>query len=334
MKRLLPSVILLTVGLAAAKEDPRIEAQQLFDRAKAVTIGNDVPYAMTANVRLASEEGIGPQAGSISIRQASQNRLRIEIALPAYREIKIRRGDRMFGFNSRGPLADRSGQLFGILERPSRLELGADYRVSKVSSERIAGHAARCVHAASPASTPTGIQYLGKYRACFDVQTGTMVFEETEYGFGRGKSSTEYLEFGQFEGKFFPRKFHHLRNREVIVDVSEAVLEPYADTAADFDPPVTAEEYPSCEGKSVPARPLRTPDSLPPPTSSGRRESLRVGVLVGVDGFPKRITSYKPDSPYSKTAVENIRHWTFTPATCDGKPAEYYLPLELNFGKY
>jgi TonB family protein len=72
----------------------------------------------------------------------------------------------------------------------------------------------------------------------------------------------------------------------------------------------------------------------PPPEFWANREDQEVTVVVLVEGdgssTAKAVTK-SPGRNYTEAAVEAIKHWTFEPGTCDGRPVQMPLTTTVRF---
>lgn len=90
-------------------------------------------------------------------------------------------------------------------------------------------------------------------------------------------------------------------------------------TVSDADWMPSFEDHPSC-ADIRPPRPLATP--LPAVRKAGRA-NLKIRFVIGIDGrLHKMAIVNSAGRTADSTAVNTLRRWRYTPATCNGVPME------------
>ena len=167
---------------------------------------------------------------------------------------------------------------------------------------------------------------------CFEKKSGVLLEKISPEKRPRNmvSFSCEYGSFRPFGGYAFPRDVLCLEDRHKIISatVVELSIEPPLDPAL-FTPPPGAIELGQCSGKAV------------PPASSGyeigfpgldldRMAWLRIWFVVDAKGKPQNVRILRPINARSyESALKTVQSWHFKPGTCDGKPMQMQMTMEI-----
>jgi hypothetical protein len=144
----------------------------------------------------------------------------------------------------------------------------------------------------------------------------------------QGDEVTRNSNFFAFAGAFLPGHIERWTGSRKVIEIDEAVV-PKSDYPPDFfSVPETATGF-ICENFRR-AYAENTPQ--PVPSGSPNVRDVKVLGMIGADGHVyglKAIEQSEPD--LNAEAIALVSTWTFTPATCGGKPAAWERVFTVHF---
>ena len=162
---------------------------------------------------------------------------------------------------------------------------------------------------------------LKEGEACIDSKNGWLLSIRT------GDVSTRNSDFFPFAGAFLPGHIERWVGNTMLIAIDEAVV------AKDFPPELF--KVPENSTASIcqefrGAYAINTPQ--PEPGSAPYVSDVTLTGFVGVDGHVFGLKSIDPTSPeLSAEAIKQVSTWTFSPATCNGKPVTWETHFVVHF---
>jgi hypothetical protein len=166
---------------------------------------------------------------------------------------------------------------------------------------------------------------------CFEKQSGLMLEKVSPERRPRNEMSfsCNYSSFRNFGQYMFPREVacHEDQHNSIRARVVDLSLFTNTDASL-FEPPVGAVELPECAGKIV--RPYMLSEGPFHQADPDRVSWTKVWFVVDKKGAAKNIRALRSldKSSYQK-AMNATRALRFTPGTCDGKPMDMAVTLQV-----
>jgi TonB family protein len=175
---------------------------------------------------------------------------------------------------------------------------------------------------------------------CFEEKSGLILesaFPEfrliqTAEGFRIFEHTCSYGTFRKLGNYWFPHEVVCVEDghREIGIKVTEIELESHPDLAQ-FIAPEGAIELSNCEAGLVAPKAVSVPPAYLAAGSSDHSH-VEVSLVVDRKGIPQNVKVVASGSKkLDADALDNVRHWRFKPATCDGEPVPSQLRVRVDF---
>jgi TonB family protein len=322
--RLFSLVLLLTGGIALAKDDTPT-AQQLIDAAHAAsnlsTLG---PYTLTGVVVL-DAGGKRKQQGQVTIYRDG-DRTRVDLEIEGLKDSRLTLGSRTY--------FDPQPDLLAVT-RVAGLDRSWD--PGDASDVPFWIHPKSSFGAVKP-DTRAGIQVWcvdkmighGKERLCFDAVRGVLLSEETE------RTRKEFSEFTSAGAVMFPQKIRMAFPGILPIEIDQIQVAAQTPAPDVFEIPKGAMEFEKC-ADMVPPKILHQPA----PEFSEEAKRRHMAGVVGMDviitkegkvGWVRVISPLGND--LDQRARDGVARWTFKPGSCEGHPVNVEVYIETDFHLY
>ena len=296
-------ILLLPAFLCLASAEELPQPQQLLDAAtKLSDLSGLYPYQFNAHVVLNRGTKF-EKAGTLTIYRDKTD-YRYELQIADYREVIMRKGDRLYTYYSAFP-APGLENLRSIDKWPKEL-----------TSKNIAGHTAR-----------KKIGHVEDY--CVDFKTGTGrplrgCFDPAQLSLleiSSGEQTTSFLNYQRNGERLFPGAIRIARpDLEQTVEVNDIHIQKVPPSPATFELPRGSHEFQTCDDEQ-PAERI-TPVSPNPallPVYHGGQISAYFYAVIDEKGKMHDLMIYSP-SRHENEWKKLAELWRFKPAICDGKP--------------
>lgn len=170
-------------------------------------------------------------------------------------------------------------------------------------------------------------------KLCMDASAGVFVGVKTQH------DGNQFANNVSFRDKQFPQTWQRFVGSDLAleVEVSELSALVEVDAARELIPPPDFEPWAFCDDLKA-ARVLFSLDPQFPEKahSKGKKEGLVVlWLVVRSDGKPDQIKVARPAGDgFDEEAIAAVRRWRFRPSTCDGKPVDSQINVEVNSKLY
>ncbi len=299
-------------------EDPKLraEAVRLMERAtKVSTPAVWPPNVMTLRFRVTNPEPGYPYEGEYVSSVGGPGLRRQEWHYGDYQLIQVRNGKRLsFSNNTRQPTV-----VVHLLNQMAPIFLGQFDQQDIIRSIVDSGEHVRCIQF----ETVTGDHQQQANEACVDSRNGWLLSIRT------GDVTTRNSNFFPFQDAFLPGHIERWQGGQLVMQVDESV-----ELKSDFPPDFFFVPENSNGGICPELRrpyAVNTPDP-PPGTSSIDVIEVKLQGLVSDTG---RVWSLKPldlaHPELNEEAMKLVSTWTFSPATCDGKPVTFAMVFTVHF---
>jgi hypothetical protein len=314
-------LVLMTVRLVAAEDlKLRQEAVQLLEHADATsTPAVQPPSEAVSTFRWFNQDG-SEQDGTVTYTTMPGTGIRVEWRFGDFHLINVHT-DRKLSIAGENATAIPAAisKVGGLL--PIRL-VRFDHAdtIRSINDSEVRGRAARCIEFDTTYGNKTDANEI-----CIDKQLGTMA------RFQEGPEATEYLDWFQFAGAYFPGRIDVFRHSVQLLEIHtmQDAVEGTVDRNV-FLPPPGSEVKTRC---AQVRRPFA--QSVPqPPTGSSGAETTDVLLhgTIGQDGAAHSIVIDESDRPeLNLEAIQTVSRWVFTPAVCDGKPTTWEANFVVHF---
>ena len=143
-----------------------------------------------------------------------------------------------------------------------------------------------------------------------------------------GDETTRNSRFFAFHEAFLPAHIEHWRGDAELIEIDETVSDRNNYPPDFFSVPDTATGFICQEFRE--AYPKNTPQ--PPPQASAEVHDITLRGLIGFDGHVTRLTAVDQARPdLNEEAIKLVSTWTYTPASCGGKPAMWWTLFTVHF---
>jgi TonB family protein len=310
---------------ASAKEKDK-EAKALVQKA---TDLSDIrkegapPFRLKANLKITNDDG-SVMDGTYTEFWVSKAQWRKEMVIRDFRRTKVAVDRKMWTLDSSSTIPNRIGDLEGAFDLWT--QSANPWKVEKFEDLQIDGTAAHCFR--------TKPEIWGITELCFDKTSGA-ILEKTdlvENAKKAGEYTRMYGSYQPFGDRLVATSFLYLKDKKTRVQakVSDLTIRPELDPTL-FAPLAGGKEFSHCP--SSPQHPTAIYAPVPHPhTQLKGDERVTVSVFVGADGKPhdpKVLASVNDD--YDQAALEAVRQWRFKPSSCEGKPIEEEIAIEVDF---
>jgi TonB family protein len=309
--------VLLVCPLFASREGE--EASALVERARQasdIRREGDPAFRLKATFKITKNDGSAVE-GTYTEFWNSPAEWRTEIALGDFRRTILVIGPKIWTLDDGSSPPEWIHNLTALLE-PLKLDVAAS-KPLKIQDTHVLGVASRCF------STAT------RERFCFEKTSGlliertsSLIMADTD-----GDWSCFYRDYRRFGERdmatLYQCGYKHTQIEATFVDLT---FRPEIDSAL-FIPPANAKESSRCLSKALPPIVIRQPEPVPPRKGD---QTVAMSTIIGLDGRPHDIKVIRSvDKDYDRAAVEALRQWEFTPASCGGEPREVKIAVEMVF---
>lgn len=221
-------------------------------------------------------------------------------------------------------------QIDQVLSLKSVLALTTNEAVGKTSTKNEGGTVLTCMDVNRDEKPVRNL--------CFDQAQGVLVsvaYLTLPRSLAPEVNRVEYSEFTAWKEKLFPNRIRVLRGRKVVVEVTALKLADLASVnSPSFDPPKNADFWPRCGDELQKAKLVRHVSPEYPHAARVNHVQGRVifFAVVEVDGSLSRITVINsPAGELENAALQAIRQWRYTPASCAGAPVRFETSISVEF---
>jgi len=183
--------------------------------------------------------------------------------------------------------------------------------VEKVRTRKKDGMELRCME----------LKSVGSRRVlCFNG-TGSLSSRDSDV------SRFEYLDYGNFQGKQFPRTMLVFEDGHKVLEARVQTLEAASKIDATYlHPPATAKEMALCEPMEEQKPKKRVSPEYPQAARAAHQQgAVTMYALLGPDGAVQTVKILQSAGPaLDKASVEAVKQWVFPPVRCGATP----LPTE------
>ena len=320
---LICSLLFSLAAPVAAGTDPQ-RAIDLIEQASDKSNIFELPsFRMAADVTI---DNFGkPVSGKYVLLWNGPEQWREEISLPGYSEVEIGAKGVVFLKRTTDYMPYQIFKLhqalgFGVgawVDGFFSLGPQAKERPKRIHDQKIAGKKSTCIE------IQTAMTYARE--VCIDQTTGLI---NRAHG---GITDSEPIPLGT---KVFPSSIVYRQENRVLVEVHVTELKTGEHfQAAAFDPPAGTTSRPGCMNP-VPPRKNRNADPHYPEQDKLARNQGRVGLYAKIDsaGVPQNLGVVLSAAPgLNAASLEAVRQWRYEPATCDGRPVETEVIVEVNY---
>jgi hypothetical protein len=143
-----------------------------------------------------------------------------------------------------------------------------------------------------------------------------------------GDETTRNSRFFAFHEVFLPAHIEHWRGDAELIEIDETVSDRNNYPPDFFSVPETSTGFVCQEFRE--AYPKNTPQ--PPPQASAEVHDVTLRGLIGFDGYVTGLTAVDQARPdLNEEAIKLVSTWTYTPASCGGKPAMWWTLFTVHF---
>lgn len=312
---------MLALALPAFAQQPPTPEQLLDAVHKNADLSATGPYTLTATVVGNPGKDAKPQNGQLRIDR-DHDRLRVELDMPGYREVRLTLGDKLYVSKGQGTLRAAGLAEFDRVWDPLYHEPGSlpiQVKNGKLSRKTVQGVEAECFDE----KNKNGL----KTHFCIDPARSVLLSKDQgHYG------STDYSGYTRVSGHLVPGRveIHKPSVKDLVVQNIAVAFHP-AD-AARFAIPEQSIELASCED-------IRAPNAVFTPNPDYKPKQSQVTLLLHilVDSAGKVIdvkVLNGTDAGLTDNATKTVSTWKFRPATCAGRPVATEMMVEIGFDSY
>jgi len=304
----------------ASKQDA--EAAALIEHAKQVSdihADGAPPFRMKLRFKILKDDGPAME-GEYTEFWVSKAQWREETVVGDFRRIQVTEGDKRWLLDSSTVVPKE------VREVPFLYEIGKFQR-NRWNSQKDRVLDGIRVHCLEDKPAPS----LAGRAICFDKASGTVIAEvrPVQLGSQVGLRTCLRSDYQKFGDRVVARFYECAEGRHPRLEarIVELAAEAARDSAL-FAPPEGAKEWVNCLGSVTPPKVL-APQVPVLPGSSGSA-LVMMSIVVGTDGKPLGLSvTSAPNRIYDEAALAAARQWKFQAATCDGKPIEEELTVEI-----
>lgn len=318
---LIPLTLSLLAGPFPAVDGDKPGPAELARRAKDVSdlkAPGSPPFHLEAHVQL-PRSGQPEVDGTFTIDWASPEVWREEFTLSGYHSLRVAH-DGQNWLKHDGPYEPLLLRQIaaGLGSYPGDVPGGA----GKVQERSEGGLRLACA---------TGKTPYGKVEYCVDAATGRLVLQGGVFSF-------EYSDFLQVGAKWFPQAMRVLLRGKLVAEAHVTGVSTTGNLSSSLfarpdDPGVT--ELSDCKGGNLSkALPIFKPSPPYPPQlrRAGEQGSVTVWAVIGADGRLYDLTiARSAGSDLDAVALDTMRQWRYSPATCKGTPVDVETELNTTF---
>lgn len=311
---------------AASANDKNNEAKALVQ--KAIDI-SDIrkegapPFRLKASLRITNDDGSVIE-GAYSESWVSKEQWRKEIVLGDFQRTQVAIGRKSWTLDSSSTVPNGIrylGRTFDLWA------LGPDlWKADKFEDLQFDGSAALCFR--------TKPENGGMSELCFDKTSGA-ILGRTDRRSERKKTvdfTYMYQDYQRFGDRLVATSYKALKDKKpwLQAKVSELTIRPELDQTM-FAPLAGGREVYRCPSRPQPPKAIWAPEPRPPAEMKDD-EMVTLSVFVGTDGKPHDLTVIDSvNNDYDQASLEAVRQWRFKPASCEGKPTELEIAIEVHF---
>lgn len=280
------------------------------------------PFQLAAKVNTYNFKG-KQASGSYSLVWKSSTEWREEIALAGYREVRVRRDDRVW--------TQRNAKFHLMLVYVLRELLDMKKHLTLRPDDQLVGGEER----------QKGGQFLDRLEVLnngrkqrtlyFDTISHTLVRDHESQ---TADLSYEYLNYGPWNSSVYPGLMRAYTAKKVIAEVAIEELHPVPQPGSSLlAPPDGAEVEPACE-QPEPAKSIVAPKPPYPPLLRMERVEGTVSffVVIAKDGSVEDLAIIRlVDQRLIALTLQAVSQWRFKPATCHSVPVSSETIIDSTF---
>jgi len=324
LPRLVSCVAILTfICLAENKQQEAIALIQHSKQLSDIRATNSPPFRMKANVTLYTEKG--PTEGTYTEFWTTGIQWRRETAVGDFHRVEVGEGNKRWVLDSSTEVPPQAAEPERVVQ-VWKLDPDA-WKPGTILDRTLERGVVRCVE-----TKP----YFGggKSALCFDKADGTLAAKVVPFQLPERivDHTCLYREYQKFGDKIFPRLVRCYDDGKPTLELRVVELTIAGNLGAElFARPDGAQETANCQGFTKAPKAVYTPDPAPPRRENPNRPVV-LWMKVGQDGKPRDIKVARSiDKAFDSAAIDAVRRWKFEPATCDGKPIESQINVEVAF---
>lgn len=316
-------VSVFSLGVLGSQE--KADALALIQKARELSdirAEGSPSFRLAANVKTYNFKG-KPVTGTYSLVWMSSTQWREEIAFADYREVRIRRDDRVWTQRNTKFHLMQVYVLRELLDMKEHLTLRPDDQLVG-GEERQEGERSLVPLEVLKNSRKERTLY-------FDTISHTLVRDEELQS---ANLSYEYLNYSPWNSSVFPGLMRAYMGKKVIAEVAiEGLHSVSQPTSSLFEPPADADVEPACE-QPEPAKSTMHPTPSYPPLLRMTRVQGWVSVFAVIvkDGSVKDMTViHSADKRLVDSTLQALSQWKYKPATCQGLPVSSETIIDTTF---
>jgi TonB family protein len=158
---------------------------------------------------------------------------------------------------------------------------------------------------------------------CVDEELGTIMSKHI------GDEMVEYADYFSFEGVLYPAHIRHYINGKLRLELEQkfTLIDGPVDWAA-LTPPNAVTLLPCTQYRN----PIAQSTPQPPTAGAGPWYDVEVHVTIGENGHIRNAAVLPAGRPeLEQQAIQIVSGWTYSAATCDGKPIPVHATVTVHF---
>ena len=323
-----PLILALSIAVllsTASANDKDKEAKALLQRAidlSDIRKEGAPPFRLKANLRITNDDGSVAE-GAYTEFWVSKEQWRKEIVLGDFRRTVVRIGRKSWTLDSSSAVPSGIRGFGGTFELSS---LGSNpWKTDKFEDLQLDGSAAVCFR--------TKPENGRMSELCFDKTSGCILGRTDRSGGSKRVDFTyRYQDYQRFGDRLVATSYQNFKDNKAWLQakVSELIIRPELDQTI-FTPLAGGRETYHCPSRPQPPKQIWAPQPRPPVAMKGD-EMVTLSVFVGTDGKPHDLTVIDSvNNDYDEASLKAVRQWKFKPASCEGKPIEVEIAIEVHF---
>lgn len=310
--------LIFVVAVMAGFGSDEETARALVERARAVVDIRSVnaqPFTLRMDLKVFERDGI--TEGEYLLHWFSSEKWRDEIRLGDSTETRVTAGGNLWTVSGEPSVAYSRLLLQSAVFRSVPVALGRGVR--HVSAASLNGAAATCVEL---------IANQRRSSMCFERDTGVLLKSTYE------ESVTEYGDYANFAGKLVPGLVRIAGAGAPAIEARLVEVVTLSSIPAGlFEPPGGAEVR--CQNLTYAQLVRRREPEYPRGVARGQSAMIAIIANVGTDGKVSAAHVVQSTSAeFASVALDAVREWEFTPASCAGAPVAAPVNIEITIRSF
>lgn len=259
--------------------------------------------------------------GTLIIYQGHESEWKQELEFTDYHQIEIISGSSYYVWR-KPDLVLESVEHIGGLDELWRVQMPHDVQPGSVSRADAQGSRALCFKIRAEKEL--------EIRNCFDAANHLLLSRETKSV--RSKEEIQFLDYQDIDGIHFPSTIRFLRPHAPEIDVRKISLIKMPLEPAVFAPPADARKFSFCRN-AKPAQLIHTAEPIYPQMAriAHIMGDVRMLATIGEDGKLRDFHAVTGHPLLVQSALEAVKHWTYTPETCPSGPVATETTIRVSF---